>query len=113
MTSEWEQFVAGLTPALLERERSRVHGDLEQERFGSRADLEMRVAHDWLKNERTKPRPGALETRRTQMADADTFTTEHGGTVLAATRPAPAPPVSDEELDQRFAAYAAARKAAA
>jgi hypothetical protein len=78
VTSEWEHFIAGLTPALLERERARVHGDLEQERVGSRADLEMRFAHDYVRfqvaarqAETTEARRARI--RRVQEADADRF----------------------------------------
>lgn len=107
----WANFVASINPVELETERMRVHADLDHERPGSRWDHEMRAAHAWLKNERLKPRPGPLETRVMQVEDADAFTAEHGGMVLVPRRPLP--DVTDEELDQRFAAYAAARKKAA
>jgi hypothetical protein len=78
VTSEWEHFIAGLTPALLERERARVHGDLEQERVGSRADLEMRFAHDFIRRDVWANAQEEREDtiRRAQEADADRFIAE-------------------------------------
>lgn len=73
MTSEWEHFVAGLSPALLEKERAHVHGDIEQERVGSRTDLQMRAAHDFIRHDvwakAWRDREDVI--RRTQEADAD------------------------------------------
>jgi hypothetical protein len=78
VTSEWEHFIAGLTPALLERERARVHGDLEQERVGSRTDHEMRAAHDFIRRDVwAKAQEEREDTiRRAQEADADRFIAE-------------------------------------
>ena len=104
MTTEWEHFVAGVSPALLEQERVRVHGVLEQERVGSRTDLEMRFAHDFIRRdvwekawqERTD------RTVRLEEEDADRFIAGRGA-IEAAIR----------SYSQRQAAAAAERKTAA
>jgi len=44
----WQQFVDQLDPAELERERMRVLGDLQAERFGSRQHHETMHAHDYV-----------------------------------------------------------------
>lgn len=73
MTADWENFVASLDPAAVEAERMRVHGDLNDERPGSRADHEMRRAHDYLAHlasvEARTTREQAIA--RIQEADAD------------------------------------------
>lgn len=51
MTADWENFIASLNPAAVEQERMRVHGDLDQERPGSRADHEMKFAHDYVRHD--------------------------------------------------------------
>lgn len=107
----WANFIASIDPVALEHERMRVHGNLEHERPGSRQDHEMRAAHEWLKQDRATPKPATPEAHQQQVDDVDRFVLLHGGTILQPRRPGPA--VSDEELDQRFAAYRAARKAAA
>jgi hypothetical protein len=48
----WANFIAQLDPTSLERERMRVHGDLDAERPGGRQDHEMRFAHDYLRDQR-------------------------------------------------------------
>lgn len=98
----WANFIASIDPVALERERMRVHGNLEHERPGSRQDHEMRHAHEWLKSQRIRDAIDddiAGEIHRLQLADADTtiqlHTNEH-----------------DIELEASIAAYRA-RKAAA
>lgn len=76
MTDAWEHFVSGLSPTLLQQELARVHGDLEQERFGSRSDLEMRFAHDFIRFQAAaRAAESAAERQarilRVQEADAD------------------------------------------
>ncbi|WP_065962390.1 hypothetical protein [Curtobacterium sp. UCD-KPL2560] len=76
MTADWENFVASLDPAAVERERMRTHGDLDEERPGSRADHEMRFAHDYVRAERALLEAESEEERRQrhdekQIADAD------------------------------------------
>lgn len=100
----WANFIASIDPVALERERMRVHGNLEHERPGSRQDHEMRHAHNWLKQQRRDREPleaDDVEARihRLQLADADrtinAHITEH-----------------DRQLEASIAAYRA-RKAAA
>lgn len=45
----WSNFIASINPAQLQRERMRVHGDLEHERPGSRWDHETRHAHEYVR----------------------------------------------------------------
>ncbi|MDR6172627.1 hypothetical protein [Curtobacterium sp. SORGH_AS_0776] len=97
----WANFIASIDPVTLERERMRVHGNLEHERPGSRQDHEMRHAHEWLKQERIRDAIDddmAGEIYRLQLADADrnihNHMTEH-----------------DRKLEASIAAYRA-RKAA-
>ncbi|QKS15703.1 hypothetical protein HUN59_05250 [Curtobacterium sp. Csp2] len=98
----WANFIASIDPVALERERMRVHGNLEHERPGSRQDHEMRHAHDWLKQQRIQEaidEDMAGEVHRLQLTDADrtinAHITEH-----------------DRQLEASIAAYRA-RKAAA
>lgn len=72
----WANFIAQLDPAALERERMRVHGDLDAERPGSRQDHEMRFAHDYVRAERALLEAESEEERQErhdakQNADAD------------------------------------------
>lgn len=73
MTADWENFIASLDPTVVESERMRIHGDLTDERPGSRADHEMRRAHDYLRHlasiEARTTREDAIA--RIQEADAD------------------------------------------
>ncbi|WIA95821.1 hypothetical protein [Curtobacterium sp. MCBA15_004] len=69
----WDNFIASLDPAAVEAERMRVHGDLDQERPGSRADHEMKFAHDYVRNDFWARMRGE-RIRRTvisQIEDAD------------------------------------------
>lgn len=100
----WANFIASIDPVALERERMRIHGNLEDERPGSRQDHEMRHAHHWLKQQSRDREPleaDGIEARvhRLQVADADrtiyAHITEH-----------------DRQLEAEIAAYRA-RKAAA
>jgi hypothetical protein len=98
----WANFIASIDPVAVERERMRVHGDLDHERPGSRWDHEMRHAHDWLKQQRVRESVDedmAGDERRLQLADADRAI--HRQTSK-----------QDRELEASIAAYRA-RKAAA
>jgi len=98
----WANFIASIDPLALERERMRVHGNLEHERPGSRQDHEMRHAHQWLKQERirvTTDDDMAGEIHRLQLADADTTIRLHTNE-------------QDQQLEAEIQAYRA-RKAAA
>lgn len=110
----WANFIASIDPVTLEAERMRVHGNLEHERPGSRADHEMRHAHGWLRktrNARTELERGR-HARRLQEADADRTIRERGYDHI--------PVDADEtEIDAAIRSYKqrqaarAARKAAA
>lgn len=72
----WTNFVASLEPAGLERERMRVHGNLDAERPGSRQDHEMRFAHDYIRFQVAVLQAEDDDARQariagTQNADAD------------------------------------------
>lgn len=69
----WANFIAQLDPEALERERMRVHGDLDAERPGSRQDHEIRFAHDYVRQDFWARMRGEVEQRTvcSQFEDAD------------------------------------------
>lgn len=69
----WANFVAQLDPAALERERMRVHGDLDAERPGGRQDHEMRFAHKYVRRDFWARMRGEVQSRcaALQREDAD------------------------------------------
>lgn len=102
----WANFIAQLDPAVLERERMAVRGDLDSERPGSRQDHEMRFAHDYVRRDFWARMQGERESRTAavQRADADrAIKAQQDEEIEAAIR----------SYSQRQAAAAAERKSAA